>query len=422
MIIDSPVVSGSLAASFRNVAITGSLGVTGSITTTGTITAQTLIVQMVTTSFDYITGSSINGSLISNTHQFTGSILVTGSIGIGTAPSYPIDIFSNNSSSLNILAQYYNSNSGSGVRNFIRVRNNISLGSTYSSYFGQGQDGKLYIISNDPTRNDIVIDGTTGYVGIATNSPVVPLHVSASGGVLRAGAASNEVRIGNDGGGTYLEQYGTTSATSVLRLQSSKSGNAADYTTLTIDPYSGLNVTKSGTGGNNVFASGVPIQVIYGAATVTSGGQGTGTGYSLGTACNSGTPTSTQGIEIASVSFTPKKANSLILIQTNSVVMWERTNISDHFYLWAANSTDATVLVKAGQYLTNFGPGNQNGGIVCLNGIASSWGTSTKTISFRIGSTGGGASYEWNPYYDAFGSGGSATVGNFTYVITEIGQ
>ncbi len=101
--------------------------------------------------------------------------------------------------------------------------------------------------------------------------------------------------------------------------------------------------------------------------------------------------------------------------------MWERSNISDHFYLWAANSTDGTILVKAGQYLQNFGPAGQNGGIVCINGIASSWGTSTKTISFRIGSTGGGSNYEWNPYYAAF-SGGEATVGNFTYVITEIGQ
>ena len=81
----------------------------------------------------------------------------------------------------------------------------------------------------------------------------------------------------------------------------------------------------------------------------------------------------------------------------------------------------ATILVKAGQYLLNFGSGGHNGGIVCLQGIAASWGTSAKTISFRIGSTGGGANYEYNPYY---GTGGfsAATVGNFTYVITEIGQ
>jgi len=248
----------------------------------------------------------------------------------------------------------------------------------------------------------------------------VPLHVAGSGGVVRIGDTSNNVRIGNDTGGTYLEQYGTSAATSVLRFQSSKSANATDYTTVTIDPYSGLNVIKSGTGGGNVFASGVPIQVITGVATVSSGGNGTPT--TLVSNCPGTTPAWNDGLQIASVSFTPKKSNSIILIQTNSVVMWERTNISDHFYLWASNYTDGIVLVKSGQYLQNFGPGYQNGGIISLCGSTSSWGTSAKTISFRIGTTGGsGNQFEWNPYY---GTGGfdASTVGNFTYIITEIGQ
>lgn len=486
--------------------------ITGSLTTSGTITAQTLNVQQVTSSIVFSSGSNVFGNSLSNTQVMTGSVLVTGSIGVATNPVYALDILSAASSSANIQAQFYNSDYGSGVRNFIRVRNGISIGSTFSSYFGQGQDGKTYIIANDLSRNDFVINGnngyvglgtssptslltlakdnnigintvdgsdngylalsgagadgenrgghiylsgnergadagttilaagnipsgsiqfrtgasvermrinTTGYVGIGTNNPVVPLHVAGTNGVLRIGNVSNNARHGNDGGGSYIEQYGTTQATSVFRIQSSKAGNETDYTTVTIDPYSGLNVTKSGTGATNVFASGVPIQVVYGAAIASSGPQGTG--VSLGTACNGDTPSATQGIQIASVSFTPKKANSLILIQTNSVAMWERTNLSDHFYLWAANTTDGTILVKAGQYLQNFGSGGQNGGIICLQGITTSWGTDAKTISFRIGSTGGGANYEYNPYYNVSGFS-NATVGNFTYVITEIGQ
>jgi hypothetical protein len=65
---------------------TGSLATTGSNTFTGnqivngTITAQTLIVQTITSSVSNITGSTRFGSLAANTHQFTGSVSVLGTI------------------------------------------------------------------------------------------------------------------------------------------------------------------------------------------------------------------------------------------------------------------------------------------------------------------------------------------------------
>ena len=68
-----------------NPTVSGSLLVTGSLTTTGTLTAQTLVVQTITSSVDFVTGSSVNGSLSSNTHQFTGSVLVSGSVTVGGA-------------------------------------------------------------------------------------------------------------------------------------------------------------------------------------------------------------------------------------------------------------------------------------------------------------------------------------------------
>jgi hypothetical protein len=68
--------------------ITGSLGVTGSInstgniTTTGTITAQTLVVQTVTSSIVYSSGSNIFGNSITNTQTMTGSVNITGSLNL----------------------------------------------------------------------------------------------------------------------------------------------------------------------------------------------------------------------------------------------------------------------------------------------------------------------------------------------------
>jgi hypothetical protein len=60
--------------------VTGSLNINGSLNTTGTITAQTLVVQTVTSSVIYSSGSNIFGNNIANTQTFTGSVLVTGSV------------------------------------------------------------------------------------------------------------------------------------------------------------------------------------------------------------------------------------------------------------------------------------------------------------------------------------------------------
>ena len=49
----------------------------------GTLTAQTIIAQTITSSVEFITGSTKFGSLQSNTHQFTGSIFATGSFTVG---------------------------------------------------------------------------------------------------------------------------------------------------------------------------------------------------------------------------------------------------------------------------------------------------------------------------------------------------
>ena len=72
--------------------ITGSVLQSGSFTSTGTLTAQTLVVQTITSSVVYSSGSNIFGNTIGNTQTFTGSVLVTGSLTIaaGGNASAPI--------------------------------------------------------------------------------------------------------------------------------------------------------------------------------------------------------------------------------------------------------------------------------------------------------------------------------------------
>lgn len=60
--------------------ITGSICSNGDIVTTGQIVAQTINVQQVTSSIVYSCGSNVFGTNISNTQEFTGSMLATGSL------------------------------------------------------------------------------------------------------------------------------------------------------------------------------------------------------------------------------------------------------------------------------------------------------------------------------------------------------
>jgi polyisoprenoid-binding protein YceI len=104
MILNSPTISGSLTVT-GNILTSGSITLSGSVasasyalsasnaqtasfanafTVAGTLTAQTLVVQTITSSVDFVTGSTRFGSLLANTHTFTGSMNLTGSLTVTT--------------------------------------------------------------------------------------------------------------------------------------------------------------------------------------------------------------------------------------------------------------------------------------------------------------------------------------------------
>jgi hypothetical protein len=79
-------VQNSQTASYVLNAVSASYAQTASsaddFTVRGTLTAQTIVAQTITSSIEFVTGSTRNGSLLTNTHQFTGSVGITGSLGI----------------------------------------------------------------------------------------------------------------------------------------------------------------------------------------------------------------------------------------------------------------------------------------------------------------------------------------------------
>lgn len=133
---------------------TNGLTVTGSITGsnalfTGTIIAQTLLVQTITSSTEWITGSSKFGSLPTDTHQFTGSVLapsITGSL-LGTS-SWAISA----SYSVNAISASYVSGSAAIIINLTSSNdasiNGLTIGKGNSNQIENTVVGQLAFYSN----------------------------------------------------------------------------------------------------------------------------------------------------------------------------------------------------------------------------------------------------------------------------------
>jgi hypothetical protein len=184
------------------ISLSGSLNLSGSLTTTGTITATTLVVQTITSSISSITGSTNFGSLSSNTHVFTGSLLVTGSshnlLGNVIVVAGAGDTLLLRKTTTNIPALTF---SGSTSNTTFEGGNNLNL------YTG-GTGGRLYVSSS-------------GLVGIGTSSPNAPLNVVKDDGVaaglhiladFNRNTSSAELILGYYGDGTNVTTNAVYSA------------------------------------------------------------------------------------------------------------------------------------------------------------------------------------------------------------------
>ena len=144
--------------------VTGSLLISGDVTATGTLTAQTLVVQTITSSVDFVSGSTRFGSTTGNTHKFTGSVLVSGSIGIGTESP---------ASSFHTIGAIRSSNSGNTVSTRIESDGLYTAGS--DMFIDGGTSNIRFYSTSERMRIN-----SSGNVGIGTTNPVNRLHLYAS--------------------------------------------------------------------------------------------------------------------------------------------------------------------------------------------------------------------------------------------------
>ena len=141
---------------------------------TGTITAQTLVVQTVTSSVIYSSGSNVFGNDLTNTQTLTGSVNVTGSmsvIGKVTAQDITGSLFGTASWALNFIT-------GSVTSASYAYTASLAISSSYavtaSNFAGTGSDGFVSNMSDTYTSTakitDIITLSSAEYAAIGSPS------------------------------------------------------------------------------------------------------------------------------------------------------------------------------------------------------------------------------------------------------------
>ncbi len=211
------------------------------------ITAQTLVVQTVTSSVVFSSGSNIFGNLPSNVQQFTGSLRVSGSgnhwilggnVGIGTATpvaplqvsgsmvigananNYQLNVFGNTVSYISLN----NTNSGTGASNGFQ----IGLESTGEVYFLNRQNAFMQFRTNNLDRVRITADGNLGVNNIA---PAYRLDVTGDGNFSSNLTATGSIRFPSLSNANQTNVVGYNVSTGQLFYQttSSLSVTSASY-------------------------------------------------------------------------------------------------------------------------------------------------------------------------------------------------
>ena len=213
----------ALAQSASNAVAAATASFANAFTVAGNLTAQTLVVQTITSSVDFVTGSTRFGSISANTHVFTGSMSVSG------AAIFSEQLTATSPSTLFKEGFIVKATTTGGGGSQPAYTYYTAAGSKrWSSFLNVGDD-KLHIAN--ALNSEVFTIIQSGSVGIGTTDPLSKSHtVGSSTAVNNSGImqlstgtvfASNKLIFGiNDGSYAWIQAIHPDVAYRNLVLQS----------------------------------------------------------------------------------------------------------------------------------------------------------------------------------------------------------
>lgn len=188
---------------------------------------------------------------------------------------------------------------------------------------------------------------------------------------------------------TYLDMFeDTDNGSNFVRLIAPAS--IASNRTLTLPDNTGTLISTA--------SAGTILQI----ATATCDGV-------LTTTANGAPSTITNGVQVFSVSFTPRSSTSVLWVQTSSVAVSEESNSAD--MCWLALWDGSTFIsANSGTWRFNLFTSNLNGAYISMNDGYVAGSTSTRTIQVRAAMNGGSSTTYVNGNSSANYTGSSQRV------------
>jgi hypothetical protein len=252
------ILNGTYATTSSNT-FAGIQTVNSNLVVTGSITAQTLVVQTVTSSVVYSSGSNVFGNNIANTQTFTGSVNVSGSgtftgiVGVGGATEAGWSLKSNgnlkveNSNGTTVLQVNDTSTGGKAwslisagagnahsvaagafyLRNSSDSSTAFTIASTGAATFSSTISAGVITGDSNSTGTPSIVakvgsGGNNGTFGFGNNSNYRIRGGSDYGAMIFDTAGAEQMRI--TGGGTPTFQIGTYAGNSDIQLTASTTG------------------------------------------------------------------------------------------------------------------------------------------------------------------------------------------------------